>query len=60
MSTEKIGDLIPKSMAFVKFLKTENLTKNIWEFYIRRALMPIQPQYHVNAHTFPLKILGYF
>ena len=31
-------------MAFVKFLKTENLTKNIWEFYIGWVLMPIQPQ----------------
>ena len=34
----KFGDLIPKSMAFVKVLKTENLTKNIWEFYVGRAL----------------------
>ena len=44
----KFGDLIPKSTAFVKVLKTENLTKNIWEFY------------HADAHTFPSKILGYF
>ena len=28
----KFGDLKPKRMAFVKILKTENLTKNIWEF----------------------------
>ena len=43
----KISDLILKTMAFVKFLKTENLTKNIWEFYIGRALMPVhvQPRY---------------
>ena len=34
-------DLILKTMAFVKFLKTENLTKNIWEFFVARALMPI-------------------
>ena len=26
----KFGDLILKSMAIVKFLKTENLTKNVW------------------------------
>ena len=26
----KFGDLIPKSMAFVKVLKTENLTKSIY------------------------------
>ena len=56
----KFGDLIPKSMAFVKVLKTENLTKNTWEFYAGRALMPVQPRYHANAHTFPLKILGFF
>ena len=37
----KFGDLIPKSMAFVKVLKTENLTKSIWEFYVGRALMPV-------------------
>ena len=36
-------------MAFVKVLKTENLTKNIWEFYVGRALMPVQPRYHANA-----------
>ena len=35
--------IIMKSMAFIKFLKTENLTKNIWEFYIGQALMPVQP-----------------
>ena len=37
-------DLILKTMAFVKFLKTENLTKNIWEFYVGWVLTPIQPQ----------------
>ena len=56
----KFGDLILKSMAVVKFLKTENLTKNIWELYVGRALMPVQPRYHANAHRFPSKILGYF
>ena len=56
----KFGDLTLKSMAFVKFLKTENLTKNIWEFYVGQASMPVQPRYHANAHTFPFKILGYF
>ena len=47
-------------MAFVKVLKTENLTKNIWEFYVGQALMPVQPRYHADAHTFPSKILGIF
>ena len=56
----KFGDLILKTMAFVKFLKTENLTKRIWEFYVGRALMPVQPRYHANAHTFLFKILEYF
>ena len=56
----KFGDLIPKSMAFVKVLKTENLTKNIWEFYVGPALIPVQPRYPANAHTFTLKMLGYF
>ena len=56
----KFGDLILKPMAFVKFLKTENLTKNILEFYVGRALMPVQPRYHANAHTIPFKILEYF
>ena len=54
---QKFGDLILKTMAFVKFLKTENSTKNIWEFYIGWALIPIQPRYHANAHTTPFKIL---
>ena len=56
---QKFGDLILKSMAFVKFLKTENLTKSIWEFYVGRALMPVQPWYHASAHIFPFKILEY-
>ena len=29
----KFGDLILKTMALVHFLKTGNLTKNVWEFY---------------------------
>ena len=57
---QKFGNLIPKSMAFVMFLKTENLTMNIWEFYVGRALMPVQPQYNANAHTFPFKFWGIF
>ena len=56
----KFGDLILKTMAFVRFLKTENLTKNIREFYVGRALMPVQPRYHAKAHTYPFKILAYF
>ena len=55
----KFGDLILKTMAFVEFLKTENSTKNIWEFYVGRALMPVQPRYHANAHTVSFKILEY-
>ena len=45
----KFGDLILKTTALVKFLKTGNLTENVWEFYVGRALMPVQPQYHANA-----------
>ena len=41
---QDFGDLILKSMAIAKFLKTENLTNNIWEFYIGQALLPIQPR----------------
>ena len=39
-------------MAFVKVLKTENLSKNTWEFYVGRALMPVQPRYHANFGVF--------
>ena len=39
-------------MAFVRFLKTENLTKNIREFYVGRALMPVQLRYRAKAHTY--------
>ena len=49
----KLGDLILKTMALARFLKTECLTKNVREFYIGRALMPVQPRYHANARTFP-------
>ena len=30
----KFGDLILKTVALVRFLKTENLTENVLEFYI--------------------------
>ena len=56
----KFGDLILNIMAFVKFLKTENLTKNIWKFYVGRASMPVQPRYHANAHTFHFKFWSIF
>ena len=56
----KFGDLTLKSTAFVKFLKTENLTKNVWESYVDgRALIPVQPRYHANAHTFSFKTLTF-
>ena len=40
---QKCGDLRLKTVALVKFLKTENLTKNVSEFYFGWALMPGQP-----------------
>ena len=51
----QFGDLILKTMTFVKLLKIENLTKNIWEFYVGRAL----PRYHAFIHS-PLKFWSIF
>ena len=36
-SYPKFGDLMLKTVALVKFLKTENLTENVSEFYFGRA-----------------------
>ena len=53
----KFGDLILKTMAFVKFLKTENMRVLRWT---GTDMMPVQPRYHAKSHTFSFKILEYF
>ena len=53
------GNLMLKTVVLVKFLKTaENLTENVSEFGVGRALMSFQPRSHANSHTFSFRISG--
>ena len=56
----KFGDFILITVVLVKFLKTENLTENVWKFCIEWALMPTQPRSHAHSHTFSIKIMRLF
>ena len=57
----KFETLMLNIVAQLKFLKTENLTENISEFFVRWTLMPSQPRSHANYHTaFSFRISGYF
>ena len=43
---QKFGDLIMKTVALVKFLKTETLTEDVSEFSVGRGLNPMQTLVH--------------
>ena len=54
-------DLILKTVALVKFLKTENLIETASsKFCVGRHVIPSQPRSHTNSHTFFFRISGLF
>ena len=56
----KFGDLILKTVALARFLKTENLTENVLEFYIGLGIDDHPALIPCKLHTFSFRILEYF